>query len=142
VPIEVAAYTPNVAPGAYEAVCTDVAVREGKDGSSFRRWEFTLTDGTGKTISAASSLSTSPKSKGGKWLAALLGRQPAPGESVEPVGQHCTIIVELNENGYETVSGVIQATHTLPGRKPCDASSESVPPADTPPPVVSDELPF
>jgi hypothetical protein len=142
VPIEVAAYTPNVAPGAYEAVCTDVAVREGKDGSSFRRWEFTLTDGTGKSISAASSLSTSPKSKGGKWLAALLGRTPAAGESVEPIGQHCTIIVELNENGYETVTAVVAATVKLPARKPFDASSESVPPQDTPPAVVSDELPF
>lgn len=108
-PIEVAAYTPTVAPGPHQATCTGVVEKAAKADPTnlFRVWEFTLDDG--RTTSGSSSLSTSPKSKGGKWLAALLGRVPEPGESVEPVGRRCTIIVELDDNGYEKVTTVAPA---------------------------------
>lgn len=106
-PFEITAYTPTVKPGAYQAVVTSVETRAAKDGSGdFRVWEFTLKDGTGRTVSASSSMSTSPKSKAGKWLAALLGAAPKVGQTVEPVGQPCTIIVELNDDGYERVAMV------------------------------------
>lgn len=103
-PITVAAYTPSIAPGPYQATCTGLAEKATKDGATFRVWEFTLDDG--RSTSGASSLSTSPKSKGGKWLTTLLGRQPEAGETVEPVGKRCTIIIELDDNGYERVTAV------------------------------------
>ena len=106
-PIAIAGYVPSVKPGAYQAVCTDVVTKTAKaDGSEFRVWTFSLTDGSGRTVGASSSLSTSPKSKGGKWIAALLGRIPTEGESVEPVGRACTILVELSDDGYERVTAV------------------------------------
>ena len=108
-PIEVTAYVPNVKPGAYQAVCTGVTDKAAKDDPSniFRVWEFTLADGTGRTVGASSSLATTPKSKGGKWLAALIGRAPQVGEVVEPIGQRCTIIVAIKDTtGYEYVETV------------------------------------
>ena len=108
-PIEVASYTPSVQPGAYQAVCTDVVAKASKDGGEFRVWEFTLDSGA--TISGSSSMATSPKSKGGKWLAALLGRTPQVGESVEPIGQRCTVIVGIKDTtGYEYVETVAAPT--------------------------------
>lgn len=105
-PITVAAYTPSIAPGPYQATCTGLVEKAAKSDPTnmFRVWEFTLDDG--RTTSGSSSLSTSPKSKGGKWLAALIGRVPEAGEEVEPIGRRCTIIVELDDNGYEKVTTV------------------------------------
>lgn len=105
-PITVTGYSPNVPPGPYQATCTDVRERAAKSDPTnmFRVWEFTLDDG--RTTSGSSSLSTSPRSKGGKWLAALLGRAPVEGETVEPIGLRATIIVELDDNGYEKVTTV------------------------------------
>lgn len=122
-PFEIKAYVANVKPGVYQAVCTGVETRSAKDGSGdFRVWEFTLRDGTGRTVSASSSMSTTPKSKGGKWLAGLLGKAPQVGQTVEPVGQACTIVVELNDDGYERVIAVTA---------PADAATPSpVKPAD------------
>ncbi len=143
-PIDIA-YTPSVEPGAYEAVCTDVEVRE-KDGNNYRRWTFTLTDGSDKQVTATSSMSVSPKSKGGKWIAALLGRQPAMGESVEVIGQPCTIGVTLNDEGFSTIESVLPRKAGGRTRTPAAesvASSESAPSPATPlPGMVSDELPF
>jgi len=112
-PIEVTAYIPNIAPGAYQAVCTDVQEKAAKDDPSniFRVWEFTLGDGTGRTVRASSSLATTPKSKGGKWITALIGHTPRVGESVEPIGRPCTIIVAIKDTtGYEYVETVAPAT--------------------------------
>jgi hypothetical protein len=114
-PIEVKGYVPSVKPGAYQAVCTNVETKTSKaDGSEFRVWTFSLTDGSGRTVGASSSLSTSPKSKGGKWLASLLGRIPTEGESVEPVGRACTILVELSDDGYERVTAVTAPSEPAP----------------------------
>lgn len=116
-PFDIEAYVPKVKPGAYQAVCTQCDKKPAKDGSGdFRVWEFTLRDGTGRTVNASSSLSTTQKSKGGKWLAALLGHAPQVGETVEPVGKPCTIIVELNDDGYERVAMV-----TAPGDAPAQS---------------------
>lgn len=113
-PITVAAYTPSIAPGPYQATCTGLAEKATKDGATFRVWEFTLDDG--RSTSGASSLSTSPKSKGGKWLTALLGRQAEAGETVEPVGRRCTIIIELDDNGYERVTTVAPPESKSPAK--------------------------
>ena len=134
-PIAIAGYVASISPGAYQAVCTDVETRTSKaDGSEFRVWTFSLTDGSGRTVSASSSLLTSPNSKGGKWIAALIGRIPTEGESVEPVGRACTILVELNADGYERVTAV-----TAPSEP---AAKSPVKPVDDGQVDPTSELPF
>lgn len=108
-PITGTAYVPKVAPGVYQATCTDAREKAAtKDPTNiFRIWEFTLRDGSGRTVGATSSLSTTAKSKGGKWIAALRGGRPLEvGETFEPIGQACTIVVALNDDGYEFVETV------------------------------------
>ena len=122
-PITVAAYTPSIAPGPYQATCTGLTEKATKDGNTFRVWEFTLDDG--RSTSGASSLSTSPKSKGGKWLTALIGRQAEAGETVEPVGRRCTIIIELDDNGYERVT-TVAPPEAAPRRQTRTATAEAI----------------
>ena len=144
-PITVAAYTPSIAPGPYQATCTGLTEKATKDGATFRVWEFTLDDG--RSTSGASSLSTSPKSKGGKWLAALLGRQAEAGETVEPVGRRCTIIVELDDNGYERVTTVappeaVKPTRTRTATAEAVANAEGTAHAAAEHAAQEDGLPF
>ncbi len=107
-PIEVTEYIPNVPPAIYQATCTDVTTKTSKiDGSTFRVWTFTLRDGSGRTVQGSSSMQTTPGSKAGKWLTAMIGHVPAVGENVEPIGRACTIIVSLKAtSGYEYVETV------------------------------------
>jgi hypothetical protein len=108
-PFTATAYVPSIKPGAYQAICTGVEERSSKADPTnvFRVWAFQLTDGSLRTIDGSSSLATSPKSKGGKWAAALIGHMPEPGEIVEPEGRPCTIIVAIKETtGYEYVETV------------------------------------
>lgn len=145
-PFEITAYVPSVAPGVYQAVCTSVEKRAAKDGSGdFRVWEFTLRDGTGRTVSASSSMSTTPKSKAGKWLTTLIGHAPAVGETVEPVGKPCTIVVELNEDGYERIAAVSAPSEAAPASpvKPMhEGMGEDEPQKIPEGGNVPDELPF
>jgi hypothetical protein len=158
-PFEITAYVPRVVPGAYQAVCTQCDTKAAKDGSGeFRVWEFTLRDGTGRTVGATSSLSTTQKSKGGKWLTALLGHAPQVGEIVDPIGKPCTILVELSDDGYEKVAYVTApeqaAPHSgqsfaqtpdakLPEQAPAAATAAPVPTLPTRViPEDSDDLPF
>lgn len=106
-PITGTAYIPNVKPGIYQAVVTNVAEKAAKDDPTniFRVWDFTLLDG--RSVSGSSSMQTTPKSKGGKWLAAIFGHAIAVDETVEPVGMRCTIIVATKDTtGYEYVETV------------------------------------
>ena len=148
-PIEITAYVPNVKPGSYNAVCTGCTTRAAKDGSGdFRVWEFTLADGTGRTIGASSSLQTSPKSKAGKWIAAMLGRPPQVGENVEVVGLACIIGVELNDDGFERVTTVTAPLSSpVVHREPVGASvaadeAPAKPAKGTSAEPLPDELPF
>lgn len=113
-PFTVTAYIPSVKPGAYQAVCTSVEEKVSKKDPTniFRVWEFMLTDGSQRSVGATSSLATTPKSKGGKWVAALIGHVPAVGETVEVEGKRCTIIVALNDDGYEYVEMVAAPENT------------------------------
>ena len=107
-PFEVKGYIPSIKPGAYQAVVLSVEERSPKADPTnvFRVWNFQLTDGSLRTVDGSSSLSTSPKSKAGKWLAAL-GINPVEGQTVEPEGKPCTIIVAIKDaTGYEYVETV------------------------------------
>ena len=133
-PFEVKGYIPSIKPGAYQAVCTTVEERSPKADPTniFRVWTFELSDGSHRTVDGSSSLASSPKSKGGKWLRALLGREPQEGETVEPEGKPCTIIVAIKDTtGYEYVETV-----TAPMSKPVDAgalvAAQAAPTGDLP----------
>lgn len=136
-PFTITAYIPSVKPGAYQAVCTGVEERAPKaePDNLFRVWSFQLADGSQRTVEGSSSLATSPKSKGGKWIAALLGRAPAVGETVDPVGKPCTVIVAIKETtGYEYVETVAP---------PSVVSTVTAPVvAEAPEPSPDDPLPF
>ena len=100
------AYTPSVEPGTHEAVVTNVETRVSqKNGNQYRWWEFTTEDG--RTVSAISSMMVGPKSKAGQWIAALIGRQPVIGESVEVVGLPCLISVSTDEDGFAQIDTVV-----------------------------------
>lgn len=139
-PFEVKGYIPSVKPGAYQAVCTGVEERSPKADPTnvFRVWSFQLTDGSLRMVEGSSSLASSPKSKGGKWLAALLGRVPAEGEIAEPEGKPCTVIVAIKDTtGYEYVETVAAPAGgaTVPAEAPTM-------PATAPVPVEAGDLPF
>jgi hypothetical protein len=129
-PFEVKGYIPSVPPGAYQATCVSVEERSPKadPDNVFRVWEFQLTDGSLRTVDGSSSLSTSPKSKAGKWLAAM-GITPVEGQMVEPEGKACTIVVAIKETtGYEYVETVAppapQATSSVPAAVPVAATGD------------------
>jgi hypothetical protein len=112
-PFTATAYIPSIKPGIYPAICTGVEERSPKadPGNIFRVWTFQLTDGSLRSVDGSSSLSTSPKSKGGKWAAALIGHFPEVGEEIAPEGLPCTIIVAIKDTtGYEYVETVAPPT--------------------------------
>ena len=106
-PIEIK-YTPALEAGTYEARVTAVEERVNKDGQPYRWWQFTTEDGG--TVSAISSMNVGPRSKAGQWIAALIGRQPAQGESVEVIGAPCLIGVAVNEDGFSEITSVLGRT--------------------------------
>lgn len=137
-------YTPALEPDTYEAVLTAIETRQSKkDGNDYRWWEFTTEDG--RTISAISSMMVGPKSKGGQWIAALLGRTPAMGEDVELIGQPCFIGVTVDENGFSQVSSVLTRKRGGKTRPPVIETvkaSETPAVVDEPEPSPNDPLPF
>ncbi len=114
-PFEVKGYIPSIKPGAYQATVLSVEERSPKadPDNVFRVWNFQLADGTQRTVDGSSSLSTSPKSKAGKWLAAL-GITPVEGQMVAPEGKRCTIVVAIKDaTGYEFVETVAPPSDDL-----------------------------
>lgn len=148
-PFEVKGYIPSVKPGAYPATLLSTEERSpAKDPTNvFRVWEFMISDGSQRTVDGSSSLASSPKSKGGKWLRAILGREPIEGEVVSPEGLPCTIIVAIKETtGYEYVETVAAAT-TTPAEAPQAPVAVGVAPEategnTTPEMDTGDDLPF
>ena len=145
-PLTVGQYEPQVQPGTYQATITGVVEDTSKkDGSRFRRWDFTLDDG--RTVTATSSLAFSAKSKAGEWLTAILGRQLVKDEEIEPVGLRCTISVVLNEDGYERIAGVFAPTSPKPAPVRSASPAAAAPAAGSVPPATEEEaaagdLPF
>jgi len=145
-PLTVGAYTPQVEPGTYQATITAVQEAEStKDGSHYRRWDFTLDDG--RTVTGTTSLAFSPSSKAGEWMTAILGRPLKKGEEIEPVGERCTISVVLNEQGYERIAGVFAATSPKPAPVRSASPAAAAPAAGNVPPATEEEaaagdLPF
>jgi hypothetical protein len=136
-------YTPSLPAGTHEARVTAVETRESKKtGQAYRWWEFTTEDG--RSISAISSMNVGPKSKSGQWIAALLGRQPVMGESVEVIGLPCLIGVSVDEEGFSQVDTVIGRPVSPKKVKPVieSVTESEASPAEEPERSSLDALPF
>ena len=107
--LEVTAYS-GIGPGIHQAAVTALDTKQAKQGGDYLRWEFT--DRDGKTLSANSSVEMTPGNKTGKWFAALTGRPTIVGEKraiSEVIGHWCTLVVELNQEGYPKVIALTEA---------------------------------
>jgi hypothetical protein len=117
----------------YPATLAEVVRKSSDAFGDFRTWDFLITiDGERHRVGGASSMNTGKKSKGGKWIAALLGRRPEKGENItaELVGKPCLVVVEEDDNGWPKVVNVLP---------PMTQTTAAVPVAATP---TESELPF
>ena len=120
--------------GTYPATLKSIEVKPSNEYGDFRAWDFELANGS--IVGAGSSMSMNAKSKGGRWTIALLGRIPARGETVDPIGQPCLVQVEEDAKGWPKVVAV------LPPLAGSSATPEKAPPpAATPEAVLMAELP-
>jgi hypothetical protein len=94
----------DIPEGAYPATVKSVTVKTSEKFGEFRAWDFTLANGS--IVGGGSSLATGSKSKGGKWIAAILGRKPEKGEKVELVGKPCLVHV-YDKDGWPAVDAVL-----------------------------------
>ena len=95
----------DIPEGTYPATLKSMAVKHSeKFGSDFRAWDFELANGS--IVGGSSSTATNSRSKGGKWIAALLGRKPVEGESINLIGRPCLVVVVEND-GWPKVDAVL-----------------------------------
>jgi hypothetical protein len=131
--------------GIYPAVLTKIDLKSTEAGE-FRIWAFDVTaDGKVEKVTAASSLMLGPKSKAYKWVSALLGRRPAPGEKLELVGLPCQLHLIVDEDtGYNKVESVLPANgRPVASSAPLPAPTRPTIEADDPSlPNLPDEFPL
>ena len=112
--LRVTAFT-GLGPGVHQVAVTDVQIKQAKAGGDYLRWEFT--DREGKTASVNSSVEMTPGNKTGKWFQALTGIPTTidtDRKLSEVIGHWCTIVVELNPEGYPKVIAVTEAQEAAP----------------------------
>ena len=86
------------------------------DAGTFRIWSF---DVGGEKVTASSSMMFGPKSKTYKWVTALIGRTPVPGEKLEVIGLPCQLHLIVDEDsGYNKVDTVLPANNPAPAPQP------------------------
>lgn len=106
----------DIPEGTYPAICTAINTRQSEAFGDFRGWDFTLESGS--IVGGATSMSTNAMSKGGKWIAALLGRKPTKGESVSVIGKSCLVVVVEGKNGWPKVDAVLPPMAGTPVKAP------------------------
>jgi hypothetical protein len=116
----------DIPPGTYPGALTGTTVRHSdKFDSDFRVWTFQLDSGS--VVEGSSSMHTSSRSKGGRWIAALLGRVPEKGEKPTLIGCRALVSVILGDDGWPKVGEVIaeprQSAQDAP-RRPLAANTE------------------
>lgn len=96
-------------PGIYPARVTNLETKT-TDTGTFRIWSF---DVGGEKVTSSSSMMFGPKSKTYKWVTALIGRSPVPGEKLEVIGLPCQLHLIVDEDsGYNKVESVLPAGNT------------------------------
>lgn len=115
---------PGIYPGRLDSIESGTSETYGE----FRKWNFTLklTDGSFQTLSAVSSTASGPKSKGYKWAAALLGRNPKAGETLDLTGKLCQVHVIVNDDGFNRVEAVLPVAATG-GTSPASQADATIP---------------
>ena len=142
--LEVTAYT-GIGPGIHDVTVTAVTQKNAKAGGVYLRWEFTRDDG--KVTSDNTSVEMTPGNKTGKRFATLTGKPTEVGQArslTEVVGKPCTIVTELNDEGYPKIVA-LTAREVKPTRsKPAALSvaESEAPVKEAPDEALSDELPF
>lgn len=113
--------TVDIPPGTYPGKLSAVAVKTSVAWGDFRAWDFLLDEG--HVVGGGSSMSTSSKSKAGRWIAALLGRKPDKGENVTAlvIGKPCLVVVGMKDE-WPTVLDVLP-----PLASPTTAPTAAVP---------------
>ena len=135
----------DIPEGTYPATLAGIDTKYSeKFASEFRTWDFTLANGS--KVGGSSSMATSSKSKGGKWLAAILGRKPVKDEHIalsSLVGQPCMVTVIEDDNGWPKVDAVLPPLATpAPSSVPAALSTEpEQPPQPTKIPVAAGQIP-
>jgi hypothetical protein len=131
----------DIALGTYQAFFSFSEVKTSDAWGDFRVWGFEI-PGAGD-ISGGSSMAVGPKSKGGRWLAAILGRVPEKGERIDLdalVGRPCLVVVGLNKNDWTEVQDVLPPmANQAPAPQPVAAPVAPAPvaaPAPAPVPVA------
>lgn len=102
--------------GTYPAKLKSITVKTSNEFGEFRAWDFELESGS--IVGAATSMSMNAKSKAGRWTVALLGRIPAKGESVDPVGRPCLVQVTEDAKGWPKVAEVLPPLAGSPTAQP------------------------
>jgi hypothetical protein len=132
--------------GIYQARVTNLETKT-TDAGTFRIWSF---DVGGEKITASSSMMFGPKSKTYKWVTALIGRSPVPGEKLDVIGLPCQLHLIVDEDsGYNKVEAVLPASGAQPRQSPVpqparqslpsdDDSLPPLPPVEEPP--VADQF--
>lgn len=136
----------DIPAGTYEARLHAITTKTSDAFGEFRAWDFAL-GLHGTIVGGASSMNTGSKSKGGKWIAALLGRVPAKGEVIslkDLLERPCLVTVVEDANGWPKVDNVLPA---MKSNTPAveTAAADPVTPAATPSAAgvtVVPDLPF
>jgi hypothetical protein len=104
--------TGGVPVGNYKAQFVGVSETTGDWGDSWK-WEFKVTEGkeTGNVVSRFTNRKPSPKNAAGRMLRGVLGRLPAPAETVDI--QSCTgleylVTMEPTDSGSTRIGAVIR----------------------------------
>jgi hypothetical protein len=121
----------DIPPATYPGKLVALGVKTSDAFGDFRTWDF-LTD-DGHSVGGASSMNTGPKSKGGRWAAALNGGTPYKGTSTDLIGKPCLVVVGLDKNDWPIVTDVLPPL-AKGAKAPKSAASEI--------PGDPDELPF
>ena len=128
----------SLEPGIYDATVTNLETKT-TDAGTFRIWSF---DVGGEKVTASSSMMFGPKSKTYKWVTALIGRTPIPGEKLEVIGRPCQLHLIVDEDsGYNKVETVLPpARGTAPRPAPVAAAPVARAPIDDGLPAMPDHL--
>jgi hypothetical protein len=120
----------DIPPGTHPGTLTGIEVKHSdKFNSDFRVWKFTLDNGS--VVEGTTSMFTNPKSKGGRWLSALVGGKVTTGQSVEPIGKRALVVVEIGPDEWPRVQAVVAEPSTTPQNAPGAPAAPGVAPSAT-----------
>lgn len=133
----------DIPPGTYEAELEEIETLNSAQFGDFRKWRFVLNQ-NGSMVDGATSMSTNVKSKGGRWMIAILGRVPARGESLRNLllGGSCLVQVIEDSDGWPKVENVLPPMAAGSPTAKTEAPLTPVAVGVAPKTVIVNEVPF